>query len=120
MGTLIPHKSFALVLGGGGARRFAHVGVLSALSHLGYRPAVIVGVSMRSITGATFALNNNWYHELVNMDIKGIPESPDFSIPGLNAKIRNLMIAQRALKDMYFGWAWARTPLSGENPCYVH
>lgn len=56
-----PHRPFALVLGGGGARGFAHLGVLRGLEHLGYRPGAIVGVSMGAIVGAAYALRADWY-----------------------------------------------------------
>jgi NTE family protein len=41
------HRPFALVLAGGGARLAAHIGVLRALEHEGYRPSAIVGVRAR-------------------------------------------------------------------------
>lgn len=56
-----PHRPFALVLGGGGARGFAHLGVLRGLEHLGYNPGAIVGVSMGAIVGVTYALRSDWY-----------------------------------------------------------
>ena len=36
-------KTFALALGGGGARGLAHIGVLEVLDSLGVRPDLIVG-----------------------------------------------------------------------------
>jgi NTE family protein len=41
-----------LVLGGGGARGYAHIGVLKALEERGVRPAAIAGCSMGGIVGA--------------------------------------------------------------------
>jgi hypothetical protein len=40
---------FSLVLAGGGARGFAHVGVLRALERCGYAPAALVGVSISRV-----------------------------------------------------------------------
>jgi NTE family protein len=48
-------KSFALVLGGGGARGLAHIPVLEALDEIGVRPAVIAGSSMGAALGAAYA-----------------------------------------------------------------
>jgi NTE family protein len=48
-------KSFALVLGGGGARGLAHIPILEALDELGVRPAVIAGSSMGAVIGAAYA-----------------------------------------------------------------
>lgn len=45
----------ALVLGGGGLRGFAHVGVLSALEELGVHPDFIIGTSAGAVVGAAYA-----------------------------------------------------------------
>src|SRR6266540_2288917 len=45
----------ALVLSGGGAKGFAHVGVLRALDSLGVRPDLVVGTSIGAIVGALYA-----------------------------------------------------------------
>jgi len=48
-------KSFALALGGGGARGLAHIAVFEALDELGLRPAAIAGSSIGSLLGAAYA-----------------------------------------------------------------
>src|SRR5262245_52180967 len=45
----------ALVLSGGGAKGFAHVGVLQVLDSAGIRPDLVVGTSMGAIVGALYA-----------------------------------------------------------------
>lgn len=45
----------ALVLGSGGARGYAHIGVLEALEQQGVKPDFIVGTSAGSIVGALYA-----------------------------------------------------------------
>ena len=45
----------SLVLGGGGARGFAHIVVLEALDDLGIRPVSIAGTSIGAILGAAYA-----------------------------------------------------------------
>ena len=52
--TCRPAKT-ALVLSGGGAKGFAHVGVLEVLDSLGVRPDLVVGTSMGAIVGALYA-----------------------------------------------------------------
>lgn len=42
----------ALVLGSGGPRGLAHIGVLQVLEEVGYRPDLIVGTSMGALVGA--------------------------------------------------------------------
>ncbi len=48
-------RRFTLVLGGGGARGLAHIGVLKVLEAEGLRPSLIVGTSMGAIVGAMYA-----------------------------------------------------------------
>ena len=49
----------ALVLGGGGARGFAHVGVLKSLAENGIEPVAIAGCSMGGLVGALFAAGHD-------------------------------------------------------------
>ncbi len=46
----------AVVLSGGGAKGFAHIGVLRVLEEVGIRPDIITGTSMGSIMGALYAV----------------------------------------------------------------
>lgn len=48
-------RRIALVLGGGAARGFAHVGVIKALEAHGIRPDMVVGTSAGSLVGALYA-----------------------------------------------------------------
>jgi NTE family protein len=48
-------KSFALALGGGGARGLAHIAVLEALDDMGRKPAAIAGTSIGALIGAAYA-----------------------------------------------------------------
>jgi NTE family protein len=48
-------KTFALALGGGGARGLAHIAVLEALDEMGARPAAIAGASIGAVVGAAYA-----------------------------------------------------------------
>lgn len=54
---MIPNKKYkiGLVLSGGGAKGFAHAGVLQALEEAGIRPDIIAGTSAGSIVGAFYA-----------------------------------------------------------------
>ncbi|MFC0820063.1 patatin-like phospholipase family protein [Moraxella marmotae] len=45
----------ALVLGGGGARGFAHVGAIQSLESHGIRPDLVVGTSVGALVGAVYA-----------------------------------------------------------------
>jgi NTE family protein len=51
----------ALVLGGGAARGFAHIGVIKALESQGIVPHLVVGTSAGSVVGALYAAGNNGF-----------------------------------------------------------
>lgn len=65
--------AFTLVLGGGGARGFAHAGVLRALEHDGMAPAALVGVSMGAVVAVAYALRDDWYEALLELDLAAFP-----------------------------------------------
>lgn len=51
----VAKKKLAVVLGGGSARGFAHIGVVQALESAGIKPDLIVGCSAGSLVGAFWA-----------------------------------------------------------------
>ncbi len=52
-------KRFGLALGGGGARGYAHIGVMRVLEREGFKPSAIAGTSMGSLMGAVFAAGHS-------------------------------------------------------------
>jgi NTE family protein len=53
---MISHSPvLGIALGGGGARGFAHIGVLKVLQHAGIFPRLVAGTSMGGIVGAMYA-----------------------------------------------------------------
>jgi len=52
------HK-IALVLGGGGLKGFAHIGVFRALQEMGITPTVVAGTSIGALIGAAYARGMN-------------------------------------------------------------
>ncbi len=50
------HK-LGIALGGGGARGWAHIGVLKALEDMGIKPDIIAGTSIGAIAGGCYAAN---------------------------------------------------------------
>jgi NTE family protein len=48
-------KTFALALGGGGARGLAHIPVIEALDDMGVKPVAIAGTSIGALIGAAYA-----------------------------------------------------------------
>jgi NTE family protein len=69
-------QQFSLVLGGGGARGLAHIGVLKALEREGLIPAQIVGTSMGAIIGAMYAQVPN--AQVVEEKVRTLIESKPF------------------------------------------
>ena len=59
-----PRKKVGLVLGGGGAKGVAHIGVLKVLERAGLPVDIVVGTSMGSIIGGTYASG----HSVEEMD----------------------------------------------------
>ena len=55
-------KKLALVLGGGAAKGYAHIGVLKALEKNGIKPDLIVGTSMGALVGAVYAMGKDIQH----------------------------------------------------------
>lgn len=53
--AIVEPPSVALVLGGGGAKGFAHVGVIKVLEENGITPTLIVGTSIGSVIGSLYA-----------------------------------------------------------------
>jgi NTE family protein len=48
-------RKIALVLGGGGLKGFAHIGVIRALKEMGIEPTVVAGTSIGALIGAAYA-----------------------------------------------------------------
>ena len=55
-----PRPHVALVLGAGGARGYAHLGVLNVLRHAGVPINLVVGASVGSIVGSLYADHGSW------------------------------------------------------------
>ena len=52
-------KKLALVLGGGAAKGYAHIGVIKALEKHGLKPDLIVGTSMGALVGGMYAIGKD-------------------------------------------------------------
>jgi NTE family protein len=66
--------AIALVLGGGAARGWAHIGVIHELADMGIKPDMVVGTSVGSIVGGAYASGNleqfeEWISSLGRVDI---------------------------------------------------
>jgi len=107
--ALTEHEPFTLVLAGGGARGFAHVGVLRALEDEGLRPGALVGVSMGALVAATYSARKDWYHALTTMETGGFPQP----MHGLTEGDRGPAL-RRAVEYLHAAWnmitGWGAPP----------
>jgi NTE family protein len=99
-----PPLKVALVLGGGAARGFAHIGVIKALEAQGIVPDIVVGTSAGSVVGALYAAGMSGF-ELQNLALQ-MEEGmvADWTLPNrgvlkgealqdfINQKVKNLTI----------------------------
>ncbi len=100
-------RSFTLILGGGGARGFAHIGVLRMLERLGWVPSAIVGVSMGAVVGAAYAGRTDWYSALLQFARTGFEgQSPPEGRPlaAQPSKLRQIASGARAMWQLGRGW----------------
>ena len=79
--VVIPPPKIALVLGGGAAKGFAHVGVIKAMEAQGLKPEIIVGTSAGSLVAALYASGYDGFAlQRIAMDMKESVVS-DWSLP---------------------------------------
>jgi NTE family protein len=98
--------SIGIALGGGGARGFAHLGVLKALEEKGIKPDVISGVSAGALIGAFVAAGFPYDKILKAMKNKGVmayskwqyPRHGLFSLNGLEKEIKKHIKTKRIEK----------------------
>lgn len=102
----LERKPFTLVLSGGGARGFAHVGVLRALESYGLQPSAIVGVSMGAVVGVVYSLRPDWYPALLGVDTSFFPGP---LVTGVHARraggwLRQLAARITFVRDLTLSW----------------
>jgi len=117
-----PAPKIALVLGGGAARGFAHVGVIKALEAQGIVPDIIVGTSAGAVVGAMYAGGNSGF-ELQKLAIQmDEGQISDWSMPDRGVlkgealqKFVNRAVNERPLEKLNKLFAAVATDLqSGE------
>jgi NTE family protein len=102
-------KTFALALGGGGARGLAHIPVIEALDELGVKPAAIAGTSIGALVGAAYASG------MRGKDIR----RHVIALAHNRGEITRRLIAARAgtLADLFTGAFGQATQLDAEKFC---
>lgn len=99
-------RPFSLVFAGGGARGYAHVGVLRGLESMGLAPAGLVGVSMGAVVAVTYGMRDDWYEALLALDTSGAPppEEGHGSPSGPQPAVRSAWTKARAAWSLLTGW----------------
>jgi NTE family protein len=111
-----------LALGGGGARGFAHIGVLQVLQEAQIQLAGIVGTSMGALIGSTFASGTDLYYLARVVEALGWEDLIDFHLSGLGLvdgnKVKcliDLLTKGKKFEELPLQfWAVATELMSGE------
>ena len=122
----VADQSIALVLGGGGARSFAHIGVIKAMEELGIKIDRIAGTSMGAIIGAQYADGHNpkqlqaineeiWVHNKPHHDVT-LPVTSLLSA-GRAKEQTCKVFAQRHIEDLWLDYFCISTDLTQLKPC---
>ena len=95
--TKIPLSRVGLALGGGAARGWAHIGILSALAERGIEPGIVCGTSMGALVGGIYSAGKlddleAWVRTLTRREVVALI---DFSVGGGG------VIAGRRLVELY-------------------
>ncbi len=102
-------KTFALALGGGGARGLAHIPVIEAIEELGVRPVAIAGTSIGALVGTAYAAGMT--SQEMRRYMLSIAHSP--------GETRRRLLAARAgtLGDLFSGAFSQATLMDAEKFC---
>jgi NTE family protein len=102
-------KTFALALGGGGARGLAHIAVIEALDDMGVKPVAIAGTSIGALVGAAYAAGMRGKD--IRHHVIGFAHKP-------GEIMRRLMTARAGkLTDLFAGGFGAATQIDAEKFC---
>ncbi|MGB6538733.1 MAG: patatin-like phospholipase family protein [Xanthobacteraceae bacterium] len=102
-------KTFALALGGGGARGLAHIAVIEALDEMGVKPAAIAGTSIGALIGAAYA---------AGMSGRDIRHHAIAFAHDRREAVRRLFAARAGKLTDWFSGGWSQaTQLDAEKFC---
>lgn len=112
-------QSVGLVLGGGGARGLAHIGVLEGLAELGVEPAAVVGVSMGAVVGGAYAVREDWSHALRTENWARVPVVSEAVEGDLLERVSAYARSARRLAPAVPRWLWSRGFSEGAHATLV-
>ncbi len=101
MSIASPHRSerprLGVVLGGGGARAVAHIGVLLGLERAGLAPDLVVGVSMGAVVAATYGARDDWLGAFLSADRSRLPALAGIDHDHAFARMRGTLRSARRM-----------------------
>jgi len=116
-------KKVALVLGSGGARGYAHIGVIEELEARGYEIACIAGCSMGAVVGGIYAAGKldeyrTWIENLDYLDLLRLVD-PSFSLGAIRGekvfgRIRD-MVGKINIEDLPIPFTAVATDLTNQQ-----
>jgi NTE family protein len=128
-GTARPRgKRVALVLGAGGARGLAHVGVIQAIEARGYEVAGIAGASMGALVGGIYAAGrldeySEWARGLERSDVLKLLDFA-FGFPGLIRGDRVIgalreLVGDRLIEELSIPYTAVATDLASQREVWL-
>ncbi len=90
-------KNVALVLGGGGARGIAHIGVIEELLERGYTITSISGSSMGALVGGIYATG---HLEELKLWLKGLNRKRMFSLIDISFSAKGLIKGDKVMRSL--------------------
>lgn len=124
-----PGQRIALVLGAGGARGLAHVGVIEVLLERGFVIAAVAGCSMGSLVGGVYAAGRlreyrQWALSLQRSDVLRLLDV-SFGLPGLIRGERLIgvlkeLIGDHRIEDLAIGYTAVATDLDTQREVWLN
>lgn len=123
------HKNISLVLGSGGARGHAHIGVIRAIEERGLDIRNIAGTSMGSLIGGVYASGNldtykDWAYQLEKSDVVKLL---DFSFTRKSLfkgerifKVLQDLIGDQKIEDLDCGFTAVATSLDKQREVWLN
>jgi len=121
-------QSVALVLGAGGARGLAHIGVIEVLQARGFEINAVVGCSMGSLVGGIFAAGKlqqyrDWTCKLDRSDVLRLLDF-NFGLPGLIRGDRVIgvlrdLVGEHRIEDLAIPFTAVATDLDSQREVWL-
>jgi NTE family protein len=127
-GSMRKKKTVSLVLGAGGARGLAHIGVIDWLTENGYEIRSIAGSSMGALVGGIYAagkldIYKHWVTALDKGDVLRLLD-PNLGLSGLFKGMRIIetlrgLLGERDIEDLPISFTAVATDVEGQKEVWL-